>query len=256
MRTLQKLLPDTSIYERSDIDIRNKEGLKSRTGTVAGNNPPDLIEIQENDCRFLIDIKQGHKTGFYLDQRNNREHLKKFCSGAEVLNCFAYTGAFGIIALQSGAASIVNIDSSAGSLSLGRQNLELNHLNSSQAEDIEGNAFQVLRQLRATERKFDLIVLDPPKFIESRAQLNRATRGYKDINMLAFQLLRPGGHLFTFSCSGLLEPALFQKIVADAALDAGCDAQLIAYLNQAEDHPIAMNFPEGHYLKGLICRTL
>jgi 23S rRNA (cytosine1962-C5)-methyltransferase len=243
------------VFERSDVDVREKEGLPPVTGTLAGNPPPDLIEIQEGACRFAVDIYRGHKTGFYLDQRDNRALAASFAEGREVLNCFAYTGGFGIWALRGGAAGVTNVDTSAPALELAQRNVELNGLDSSKVENVAGDVFHVLRQYRDRGRQFDLIILDPPKFAESRSQIEGATRGYKDINLLAFKLLRPGGVLFTFSCSGLIEPELFQKVVAGAALDSGREAQIVGRLTQAADHPVALNFPEGEYLKGLVCRV-
>ncbi|MCX7017302.1 MAG: class I SAM-dependent methyltransferase [Candidatus Sumerlaeota bacterium] len=252
---LAELSPAAGVYERSDVDVRAKEGLAPRTGVLRGEEPPERIEIHEGPCRFLVDVKHGHKTGFYLDQRENRSRAADYAAGAETLNGFAYTGAFGVRALCAGAARVVNLESSAPALELARRNAELNGLDSSRVENTEGDAFQVLRRYRDARREFDLVILDPPKFAESRAQLERAARGYKDINLLAFKLLRPGGTLFTFSCSGLMTPELFQKIVADAALDAGREAQIVGRLAQADDHPAALAFPEGAYLKGLICRV-
>ena len=217
--------------------------------------PPDLILIQEGPHRFWVDILAGQKTGFYLDQRENRAQTAGFAQGAEVLNCFAYTGGFGIFALGGGAAGVTNVESSPSALNLARQNIELNGFDQARVEDAEGDAFQILRKYRDSRRQFDLVVLDPPKFAESRNQLERASRGYKDINLLAFKLLRSGGILITFSCSGLVGSDLFQKIVADAALDARRDAQIIKGLTQAEDHPIGLGFPEARYLKGLVCRV-
>ncbi len=251
---LKSLMPRAGIYERSDADVREKEGLKPCAGVLSGQEPPDLVEIQENEVCFLADIRRGHKTGFYLDQRENRAALAAYTENAEVLNCFAYTGGFGVYALKYGAAKVTNIDSSADALAICQRNIALNALNTAAAENVEGDVFQILRKYRDSGQQFDVIVLDPPKFADSRGQLERAARGYKDINLLAFKLLRPGGMLFTFSCSGLMTPELFQKIVADAALDAKCDAQIIRFLGQAADHPTALNFPEGHYLKGLAVR--
>ncbi len=253
IKLLNELVPNAGIYERSDVDVRQKEGLSPVAGVLSGSPPPDLIEIQEGECRFAVDVQHGHKTGFYLDQRDNRSLLAAYSRDREVLNCFAYTGAFGVWALKGGAVKVTNIESSAGLLELAQRNLELNQLDSTKVEHVTGDVFQVLRQYRDSRRQFDLIILDPPKFAESRSQVERATRGYKDINLLAFKLLRPGGILFTFSCSGLIPPDLFQKIVADAALDAGREAQIIRRLTQAADHPVALNFPEGEYLKGLVC---
>ena len=253
---IKDLIPCAGIYERSDLDVREKEGLPRSTGVLAGDAPPDLIEIQEGECRFLVDILHGHKTGFYLDQRDNRALAAEYARGREVLNGFAYTGGFGVCALKGGAARVTNVESSSDALTLAMRNVELNGLNAAQVENVAGDVFQVLRQYRDSRREFDLIVLDPPKFAESLSQIERAGRGYKDINLLAFKLLRSGGVLFTFSCSGLLAPELFQKIVAGAALDAGREAQIIQRLAQAPDHPTLLSFPEGSYLKGLVCRVL
>lgn len=241
------------IYERSDVDVRKKEGLPQQSGLLFGSAPPDLIEIREGPCRFWVDIRRGHKTGFYLDQQDNRAAAAEYAAGAEVLNCFAYTGAFGIWALRSGALRIINVDSSARALELAGQQVVLNGLNSSSSEQVQANVFELLRHYRDTSRRFDLIILDPPKFVDARSHLTRSARGYKDINQVAFKILRPGGILITFSCSGLLGMDLFQKIVADAALDAGRSAGIIRRLSQPADHPTALNFPEGTYLKGLVC---
>ncbi len=256
IHALQYLLPHFSIYDRSDVDVRAKEGLENRTGVLAGQVPPDLIEIDENNCRFFVDIKQGHKTGFYLDQRDNRALLASMCEGGEVLNLFSYTGGFGIAAAVGHAASVTNVDSSASALDLAAQHITLNNIASRNVNNIRADAFVFLRECRDSGRQFDVIVLDPPKFAESQSQLERAARGYKDINLLALKLLNPGGLLFTFSCSGLMHSDLFQKIVADAALDAGRDAQIIMRMSQAQDHPTLLSFPEGFYLKGLVCQVL
>lgn len=252
LRTLTGL---DQIYERSDAEVRELEGLAQRNGVIYGEQPPSLLEIEENALHFLVDICQGHKTGFYLDQRQNRRLLRGLAGGRTVLDCFCYTGGFTANALAGGATQVTAVDSSAEALELVQQNLRLNHLPEERAELIAGDVFQVLRKFRDQGRSFDLIVLDPPKFAPTAAQIGRAARGYKDINLLAFKLLRPGGLLFTFSCSGGVDAALFQKIVADAALDAGAAAQIIGYLHQAEDHPVALNFPESAYLKGLIVRV-
>lgn len=243
------------IYERSDVDVRKKEGLSMATGCLWGEDPPDQVDITENGCRYRVDVRGGHKTGFYLDQRDNRSWVAAYATGASVLNCFAYTGGFAVSALKAGAASVINIDSSAAMLELARVNLSLNELDGMPVEYDNGDVFSRLRSYHAAGRHFDLIVLDPPKFVKSKGDLMRASRGYKDINRLAFELLRPGGTLFTFSCSGLMGRDLFQKIVADAALDAGRTALILRWLNQAPDHPTALNFPEGSYLKGLVCRV-
>jgi 23S rRNA (cytosine1962-C5)-methyltransferase len=250
---LQELTGAARVYERSDVDVRRLEGLSDRVGVLRGDLPAERIQIEENGLKFLVDVIHGHKTGFYIDQRPNRAALRPYVNGREVLNCFAYTGAFSVYALAGGARSVLSVDSSAAALELGRQNVELNKLPIDQAEWLEGDVFHDLRTFRDQGRSFDLIVLDPPKFAPTAAQAERAARGYKDINLLAFKLLRPGGILFTFSCSGGISAELFQKIVAGAALDAGVQARVIQRLAQGADHPMALNFPEGAYLKGLIC---
>uniref|UniRef100_B8HNL1 PUA domain containing protein n=1 Tax=Cyanothece sp. (strain PCC 7425 / ATCC 29141) TaxID=395961 RepID=B8HNL1_CYAP4 len=255
MASLVDLLPGYRLYERSDSDVRAKEGLPLRSGLLYGDEPPDLIEIQEGPIRVQVDVRAGHKTGFYLDQRQNRAIVATLAAQKRVLNCFSYTGGFSLAALAGGASHVLNLDSSAAILKLSAQNHHLNDVSPDRYDHLEGDAFQVLRQLREQGEQFDLIVLDPPKFVESKAHLERAARGYKDINRLAFLLLRSGGLLATFSCSGLLEADLFQKIVADAALDAQREAQILQRLGQASDHPTLLSFPEGFYLKGLICRV-
>jgi 23S rRNA (cytosine1962-C5)-methyltransferase len=259
---LDDLAPSRGIYERSDVEVRAKEGLPPSVGVLSGDAPPPLVEIREGDCGFWVDVRQGHKTGFYLDQRENRMLVAQYAAGREVLNCFAYSGGFGVWALRGGATQVVNVESSGEALEIARRNLDLNGLDLRRAELVEGDVFQVLRRYRDGRRQFDLIVLDPPKFAESRSQIDGASRGYKDINLLAFKLLRPGGLLFTFSCSGVITPDLFQKIVAGAALDAGAqgggkdlDARILRRLGPASDHPVALNFPEGDYLKGLVCQV-
>ena len=243
------------LYERSDVDVRKLEGLDERTGLLNGEEPPDKIEILEDGNSFLVDIKHGQKTGFYLDQRENRIKLAEFTKDKTVLNCFCYTGCFTVYALRGGAKSVLSIDSSDEAIGIAKENVSINDLDSTRAEWITGDVFKELRLLRDRGIQFDVIVLDPPKFASTTAQVNSAARGYKDINLLAFKLLNPGGTLFTFSCSGGVSRELFQKIVADAALDAGVNAIIIGYLSQGPDHPIALSFPEGEYLKGLICKV-
>jgi 23S rRNA (cytosine1962-C5)-methyltransferase len=246
------LLKISDIYERSDADVRRLEGLSERIGVLKGGTPPENVIIQENKCKYIVDVKRGHKTGFYLDQRENRQKLCDLSAGRDVLDCFSYTGAFSVKALVHGARSLTIIDSSTDALKIARQNILLNHLSDENIEFIDGDAFQELRVLRDRNKSFDLIILDPPKFAPTRTSISRASRGYKDINLLAFKLLRPGGFLITFSCSGVIDEALFQKIIADAALDAGVNAIVIDRLHQAHDHPVGLNFPEGAYLKGLL----
>lgn len=246
--------PVTCIYERSDVDVRKKEGLKETTGGLWGGEPPDRIEIIENGLRFLVDVKRGHKTGFYLDQRVNRQGAVPYLRGA-VLNAFAYTGAFGVYAAKFNDARVVNLDASALALDLARENFVLNGVEAN-AEYVVADAFEKLRAYRAQGKKFDAIILDPPKFVTSQSNLERATRGYKDLNMLAFQLLNPNGFLITFSCSGLVDAKLFQQIVFGASVDSKRNAQIVEKLGQSPDHPIGLHFPEGEYLKGLILRVI
>jgi 23S rRNA (cytosine1962-C5)-methyltransferase len=241
-----------AIYERSDADVRSLEGLPPRAGPLRGQ-PPEKVVILEGGLKFQVDLAAGHKTGFYLDQRHNRRRARELAEGREVLDCFCYTGGFSVNALAGGAKSVLSVDSSAEALGLCRENAALNALPADRHALLEGDVFQLLRKFRDEGRSFDLIVLDPPKFAPTAAQAEQAARGYKDINLLAFKLLRPGGILVTFSCSGGIDAALFQKIVASAALDAGVEAQIVEHLSQAADHPVALNFPEGVYLKGLVC---
>ncbi|MCH1920821.1 class I SAM-dependent methyltransferase [Shewanella sp. A3A] len=249
---LAELYPDCAIYERSDVESRKKEGLAMTTGLLHGELPTMPVIIEENGVSIAVDVTKGHKTGFYLDQRDNRAVAARYVQGKSVLNCFCYTGTFGVYAAKGGAASIENVDVSSLALETARHNMAINGLDDSHVNYHEADVFKLLRQYRDEGRKFDVIVLDPPKFADNKAQLPGACRGYKDINMIAMQLLVPGGTLLTFSCSGLMPADLFQKIVADAALDAKRDAQFIERLGQAADHPIAAAFPEGFYLKGLV----
>lgn len=244
------------IYERSDVDIRALEGLPERTGPLLGALPPNRYLIHENGIKYWVDLCSGHKTGFYLDQRANRMRVRTYAHGRDVLDCFSYTGGFLLNALVGAARSALAVDASADALNLSRENLFLNQLSSLSTDFLEGDVFQLLRSFRDQRRSFDMIILDPPKFAPTISQAERAARGYKDINLLAFKLLRPGGILITFSCSGGVSAELFQKIVASAAVDAGVDAQILEHLHQDLDHPIALSFPEGEYLKGLVVRKL
>lgn len=241
------------VYERSDVDVRSLEGLPERTGLLYGAEPPERLLVHENNLKFEVDICRGHKTGFYIDQRRNRQRLRELIKGRSVLNCFCYTGGFTVYALAGGAADVLSVDTSAEALALGAANVADNALPVEKATWLQEDVFHALRGLRDRRETFDAIVLDPPKFAPTAAQAERAARGYKDINLLAFKLLRPGGLLFTFSCSGGISAELFQKIVSGAALDAGVQARVIEHLSQGVDHPTALNFPEGAYLKGLIC---
>ena len=243
------------VYERSDTDVRKLEGLEERAGLLHGSEPPVSIEIQEAGIRYLVDIRRGQKTGFYLDQRANRSIIKELARDRSVLDCFAYSGSFTVAALCGGALRVTAIDSSAAALDLARKNLTLNSLPDDSAELKVGDVFRELRELRDRGEKYDLIILDPPKFAPTITQAQQASRAYKDINLLSLKLLNPGGFLVTFSCSGGINEALFEKIIAGAAVDARVEAKIIARLHQAADHPVALNFPEGAYLKGFVIAT-
>jgi len=256
VEALQRYSPCKGVYERSDVDVRTREGLPPMKGVLAGEAPPERIEIVENETRYYVDVLQGHKTGFYLDQRDNRAMVKRYANGLDVLNAFSYTGGFGVAAVTAAAASVTHVDLSEPSLALARENTALNTCHVEESTFICGNVFEVLRSFRDAAKTFDMIILDPPKFADSKGSLMKAARGYKDINLLAMKLLRPGGLLATFSCSGLMTSELFDKVVADAAVDAKRDFQVLKRLQQAEDHPEGLCFPEGLYLKGLFCRVM
>jgi 23S rRNA (cytosine1962-C5)-methyltransferase len=251
---LQELCSPVCIYERSDSDGRELEGLPKRCGVLRGVLP-EKVEVTEHGIRFAVDVAAGQKTGFYLDQRDNRALTGTLAAGLDVLNCFCYTGGFSLYALRGGAKSVLSIDSSQEALQLAQRNVVLNGFDASRAEWQCADLFEALRKLRDQNRKFDLIVLDPPKFAPTAAFAEKASRAYKDINLLGFKLLRPGGLLFTYSCSGGISDDLFQKIIAGAALDAGVDAKIVKKLHAAADHPVLLSFPEGAYLKGLVLRV-
>jgi 23S rRNA (cytosine1962-C5)-methyltransferase len=251
--TLAALDGVKSVFDRSDIDVRRLEGLPMATGVLAGDEPRPEVEIVEHGCRYLVDVKRGHKTGFYLDQRDNRDLVARQARGCRVLNLFCYSGGFSIAAMCGGATSVVSVDSSAPALELARLNAARN--GAGEMEWVKADVFTYLRELRDRGATFDLIVLDPPKLASSAAQVRRATRGYKDLNWLAFRLLSAGGHLATFSCSGLVDSDLFTKVVAGAALDARREVALVHHLDQASDHPVSLSFPESAYLKGLFLRV-
>ncbi len=251
---LREMTGASRLYERSDVEVRRLEGLPERRGLLQGEPLTAPVGIREHDLRFRVEVDSGHKTGFYLDQRANRALLRSLAAGKEVLDCFAYTGGFTVFALAGGAASVLAVDTSAPALERLQGHVRLNALPEERLTTWREDVFHALRKLRDQGRSFDLIVLDPPKFAPTAAQARKAARGYKDINLLGLKLLRPGGCLMTFSCSGGVDASLFQKIVAGAALDAGLHVQILAYLHQDADHPVALNFPEGAYLKGLLLR--
>jgi 23S rRNA (cytosine1962-C5)-methyltransferase len=249
---LAELTGCEAIYERSDAETRKLEGLEARSGFVRGNRAASRCPIIEYGLNFKVDVEEGQKTGFFLDQRENRQRVRGLSAGREVLDGFSYTGGFAINALAGGAKRVVAIESSAPSLDVARENVAANAVDASKVGFIQADVFQHLRKLRDAGAQFDLAVLDPPKFAPTAAQARNAARAYKDINLLAFKLLRPGGLLATFSCSGGVDAGLFQSIVAGAALDAGAEAKIIDRFGAAADHPVALEFPEGEYLKGLL----
>jgi 23S rRNA (cytosine1962-C5)-methyltransferase len=251
---LNDLVNPQGILERSDVDVRALEGLTERIEVMSGEVPEQAVEIQEFGLKYRVNMVQGHKTGFYLDQRDNRHLATRLLGGPRVLNCFAYTGGFTLSALKAGSHEVVSIETSDSAVALAKENVLANGFDLQRCKWINEDVFVELRKMRDRAEKFDAIVLDPPRFASSSRQINRAARGYKDINLLAFKLLNPGGVLMTFSCSGAIDDPLFQKIVADAALDAGVHASIEGRMSQGADHPVLLSFPEGRYLKGLICR--
>ncbi|NQZ21717.1 MAG: class I SAM-dependent methyltransferase [Colwellia sp.] len=255
VEVLKKLYPDCSIYERSDVDVRKKEGLEPVTGWLTEPLASTACVIKEHGLLINVDVAKGHKTGFYLDQRDSRVTAGRYSKGKSVLNCFSYTGTFALHCAANDAKEVINVDVSQSALDLAKENVALNNLQDKNVSFVKADVFKLLRKYREEKRQFDMIILDPPKFVESKAQLTGACRGYKDINMLAMQLLKPNGILLTFSCSGLMEASLFQKVVADAALDAKREVHFVERLQQAGDHPISSNYPEGYYLKGLVCQV-
>jgi 23S rRNA (cytosine1962-C5)-methyltransferase len=251
---LAKTTGAACVYERSDAEVRKLEGLAPRAG-VAHGKLPDVVTFLEDGLAYRADVVAGQKTGFFLDQRSNRAAVRALAGGREVLDLFSYSGGFTLAALAGGAKRVVSIDSSADALALGRANLLLNPaLPADRVEWREADAFAELRKLRDRGADFDLVVVDPPKFAPTAAHAERAARAYKDVNLWALKLLRPGGLLATFSCSGGIDAELFRKIVAGAALDAGADASVVGYFGASADHPVALAFPEGEYLKGLLVR--
>ena len=256
---LMKFAPGcVGVSERLDVDSRAKEGLSTAPAFahLAGEEPPDVVEIAEGQVKFLVDVRKGHKTGFYLDQRDARAAVGALANGADVLNCFSYTGGFGLFARASGASAVTQVDISPDALSLAKRNEALQHYCGTSMEYVEADVFQFLRKCRDEGRMFDFIVLDPPKFAPVRSQLMKAARGYKDINLLAMKLLKPYGTLATFSCSGAMGAEFFRTVLAEAAEDARRCFQVVQRTQAGSDHPVSLAFPEGEYLKGFILRAL
>jgi len=247
--------PECSIYERSDIATRALEGLEERTGLLTGQEPPEALSAQWAELTFAVDVRKGQKTGAYLDQADTIPKVGALTHGATVLDAFCNTGAFTMACLKNGAVKVTSVDSSEDALTKLKQNVATNKLDASKNDVVCADLFSLLRTFRDSRRTFDFIILDPPKFAESKGHVERACRAYKDINLLAFKLLNPGGKLATFSCSGSVSPELFQKVVADAAIDSGRFARMIDRYTQAADHPVSLAFPEGFYLKGILCEV-
>jgi 23S rRNA (cytosine1962-C5)-methyltransferase len=249
---LSELTACEAIFERSDAEVRKLEDLPARVGFARGNRNASRCPIVEYGLNFRVDVEQGQKTGFFLDQRENRQRVRELAAGREVLDGFCYTGGFAINALAGGAKRVLAVESSKEAIEVARENLAANPLDAAKVEFAQADVFKQLRTLRDQGAAFDLVVLDPPKFAPTAAQAKNAARAYKDIYILAIKLLRPGGLLATFSCSGGVDAALFQSIVAGAALDAGAEAKIVERFSAAADHPVALEFPEGDYLKGLL----
>ena len=250
--TLMKVEGITCVYERSEGADREREGLTVRNGLAAGVLPAKIYAIEGNE-KYIVNVEEGHKTGFYIDQRDSRKLVAALAPGLRVLNVFGYTGSFGIVAAKNGATSVTTVESSGPALELAKQNAELNGVDV--GEVIEGDAFEVLRRMRDRRAEFDLIILDPPKYSASAKHIERATRKYKDINLVGIKLLAPGGKLMTFSCSQSMDTDLFQKVVAGAAVDAKRDLRIVRRLGQPVDHPVHLHFPESEYLKGLLLQA-
>ena len=252
--------PVRGVWERSDVDVRQREGLSKKSGTLFGPEPPAEIELEERAAdgrtlRFLVDVHRGHKTGFYLDQRENRARVAAWCRGREVLDLFGYTGAFGVHAMAAGATRVVHVDSSVEAAALAKRNMALNGFDAPDTDFVRENVFEAMRTLRAEGRRFGVVIADPPKLAKTSSQVEKATRAYKDLNMVAMQLLEPDGILATFSCSGLVSADLFRKVVFGSSVDADRDVQVLERLSQPPDHPVLLGLPEAEYLKGLVCRV-
>ncbi len=256
IEVIEEVFQPKYIVERSDEQIRTKEGLKERKEIIKGELPKEGIAIKENGMTLYVDVWNGHKTGFYLDQRVSRDRIRLFAKDKRVLNCFSYTGGFSLSALMGGASEAISVDESRPALDLAEQNVRANGLDSNRHKTVQADVFKYLRELREAGETFDMIVMDPPKFVSDRKHIDRACRGYKDLNLIALQLLKPNGLLATFSCSGLLSRDLFQKVIFGAGVDAQCELQVVEHLSQSDDHPVLLTFPESLYLKGLVCRKI
>ena len=250
---LSDLVSAKGVFERSEGRVRDEEGIGPSVGILSGDAPPELIPIEENGHKFLVDVRRGQKTGFFLDQRDNRALLSALAHGQTVLNCFSYSGAFSVYALGGGANKVISLDSSKPALELAEQHLALNGFATAQSEILKADAFTYLKEC---DRSFDLVILDPPSLAHKRNDVSAATGGYKFLNLHALQHIHPGGLLFTFSCSQHLSIDLFQKVVFGAAVDAGRKVTILKRLGPPIDHPVSLHHPEGEYLKGLVLRVL
>jgi len=249
---LQKLTNAARVYERSDAEVRKLEGLPQRAGLLAGAAIDGLVAVKENGVSFLVDVEKGHKTGFYLDQRDSRARVRSLSSGQRVLNCFSYTGGFAVAALVGGAREAFSVDTSMSALELAERNVAQNGVDESKHTALKGDVFDVLRGMKDDGEIFDVIILDPPKFAPSAAHVDKAARGYKDLALRALSILSPGGVLVNFSCSGAIDREMFLRITQMAAAESGRSVRLLGHLGHPPDHPVPTSFPEGEYLKGLV----
>ncbi|RZK78690.1 MAG: class I SAM-dependent rRNA methyltransferase [Pedobacter sp.] len=253
---LRTLLNPKGIFDKSDAGARKHENLEPADGLLWGDQPPEFLEVKENGVIYHINIADGQKSGFYCDQRDNREILAAYTKGKTVLDCFCYSGGFTLNSLKAGASHVTSVDSSALAIETLKHNLELNGFSEAMQSSVQSDVNKQLRVFKDENKKFDVVVLDPPKYAPSRSALDRAARAYKDLNRLGMMILEPGGILATYSCSGAVDMETFKQIIAWAALDAGREVQILKQFHQPEDHPIRMSFPEGEYLKGLLLRVL
>ncbi|WP_199137655.1 class I SAM-dependent rRNA methyltransferase [Pedobacter sp. ASV12] len=256
IEALCEALNPKGIFDRSDATARTHEGITAENGLLWGEAPATFIEVKENGITYHINIVEGQKSGFYCDQRDNRQLLASYAKGKTVLDCFSYSGGFSLNALLQGAAQVTSVDSSALAIETLKQNIELNQFDHQIHTAIQSDVNKQLRAFKDEGKKFDIVVLDPPKYAPSRSALDRAARAYKDLNRLGLLLLESGGLLATFSCSGAVDIETFKQIIAWAALDAGKEVQVIRQFSQPEDHPVRLSFPEGEYLKGLLLRIV
>ena len=256
IEVLKELLNPRVLIERSDEKVRLKEGLELRKEIILGKEFQDEeLWVKENDMQFLVDSREGHKTGFYVDQRDNRKLVADYAKGKRVLNCFSYTGGFSVSCALAGAKEVISADESQPALDIAKRNFEKNNIDTP-ASFLKADVFKLLREYKEQGEKFDLIILDPPKFASSANNVNKACRGYQDLNRIAWQLLNDNGILATFSCSGLISRELFLKVVYSSTVDAYVEGQIVKHLSQSEDHPTRLSFPESLYLKGLLCRKI